>query len=335
MSATRDVLDDYSGSFGKIRASIADSGGNALIDFVKSLNPDYRILYRDIAIGHFFLFGSLALAAASEWAGINAIIVAAVGSVLIGYWIAYLQLFLHEGAHWGFAENRDKSDKLCNLLIAWLSGISVEKYRRVHFQHHRALGTVDDSEHTYFFPLNLVFMAKALLGIRALEVLLSRQKFTSSLPKARSSERSIHGVLVAGLAVHVAIVAALAVAGLWGAAAAWAVGLCIFFPFFGALRQLLEHRDEHSSPDTDYTSSDHGAFTRIFGDTVFARTFGGAGFNRHLLHHWEPTVSYTRLPDLERFLRDTSLSNVIESRTTTYLRVFRTLVANSRSHDQV
>jgi len=32
---------------------------------------------------------------------------------------------------------------------------------------------------------------------------------------------------------------------------------------------------------------------RLFGDDFFSCTFGGAGFNRHLLHHWEPQISYT------------------------------------------
>ena len=42
------------------------------------------------------------------------------------------------------------------------------------------------------------------------------------------------------------------------------------FPFFGALRQLLEHRDEEASVDVNYCVTDHGAATRIFGDGLFA-----------------------------------------------------------------
>jgi hypothetical protein len=42
--------------------------------------------------------------------------------------------------------------------------IDVRDYRKVHFQHHRALGTVDDSEISYFFPLNLMFFVKGVFA---------------------------------------------------------------------------------------------------------------------------------------------------------------------------
>jgi fatty acid desaturase len=110
--------------------------------------------------------------------------------------------------------------------------------------------------------------------------------------------------------------------GLWAAAAAWLLGVAVMFPFFGALRQLLEHRDDKAAASVDYRLTDHGAVTRMFGDGPFASTFGGAGFNRHLLHHWEPTVSYTRLKDLEAFLADTDLKDALAQRTTSYGRTF-------------
>ena len=70
----------------------------------------------------------------------------------------------------------------------------------------------------------------------------------------------------------------------------------------------------------------------MFGDGLIAQTMGGAGYNRHLMHHWEPGVSYTRLPDLERFLADTPLAAVMARRTTTYGRIFRRLFAGSAAH---
>jgi fatty acid desaturase len=57
----------------------------------------------------------------------------------------------------------------------------------------------------------------------------------------------------------------------------------------------------------------------MFGVGPLASTFGGAGFNRHLLHHWEPTVPYPRLAELERYLADTIAGPIIETRRCTYL----------------
>ncbi|HLW92615.1 MAG TPA: fatty acid desaturase [Roseiarcus sp.] len=319
---------DYSGAFGKVRPRIVNSRNEKLIDYVKTLSPRYAIVYRDIALGYGFLFGTLAAMAFTERAGAPKLLVLLIGSISVGYWIAYLQLFIHEGAHWNLAADREKSDRLCNLLITWLAGQEVKAYRQIHFPHHRLIGTVDDTEHTYFFPLNLIFIAKSLLGIRALEVMRSRNQFADQAaqkrrePIERPEGPRIHAPLVFGLLFHLLIVASMLYAGLWATALAWGAGVAAFFPFFGALRQLLEHRPFEASAKIEMSAVARGPTSRIFGDGVLASTFGGAGFNRHLIHHWEPTVSYTRLRDLEDFLRDTDLKTIIERRSTTYGRAF-------------
>ena len=111
----------------------------------------------------------------------------------------------------------------------------------------------------------------------------------------------------------------------WIACVAWVLGVGMAFPAFGALRQLLEHRSPMADPSVDYTKLDHGAYTRMFGDGPIASTFGGAGFNRHLLHHWEPQVSYTRLAELEDFFLSTDLAPILKDRSSTYLQAFRGL----------
>ena len=330
-------LNDYSNSFGQIRVQLRNSDGLQLIDYTKSLKPRYGVVYYDIAWGYAALLITIGLAIAAELAGVSRIAIALVGAVLVGYWIAYLQLFLHEGAHWNLARDREVSDRICNTFLGWLAGINVKSYRKVHFQHHRALGTIQDSENSYFFPLNLVFILKGLFGIRALEVILERRHFGAEM-KAREDHRkaAIDGPkldrqLLIGVAMHIGIVTILVSFGLWASAAAWLLGIGVMFPFLGALRQLLEHRSERASPKIDYSRSDHGAVTRIFQDGFFANTFGGAGFNRHLLHHWEPTVSYTRFKELEEFFCDTSLRPIIEQRRTTYGATFMRLFRSSHT----
>ena len=325
-----DATRDHSATFGRLRPLVANSRGQMLIDFVKTLTPDYASVYRDIAIGYALLIGTLVGALVAEHLGAPGLLIVVTGAVSVGYWIAYLLLFIHEGAHWNLAADRAHSDWLCNLLISWLAGLDVARYRKVHFQHHRALGTVEDSENSYFFPLNLVFIAKGLFGVRALEVMLARNAFVKQTDE-RSGSR-LHKGLVIGALAHGAIVVGLLASGFWASALAWGAGIGLVFPFFGALRQLLEHRADGARSQSDGREAGHGAVSRIFGDGIIARTFGGAGFNRHLLHHWEPSVSYTRLPDLERFLADTPLRAVMERRTTTYGRIFRRLLGADFSH---
>jgi fatty acid desaturase len=312
---------DYSSSFQRLRPLITNSKGTRYIDFVKTLSPRYGRLYLDIALGYAALILTAVLVVRLPANGVMpGWLAAVIGEVSVGFWIAYLQLFIHEGAHFNFSPDRSRSDMLCNLLIAWMIGTSVQKYRVVHFQHHRALGSVEDSEATYFFPLNLLFIIKGLLGIRVLEVLLSR----SSLQIKKETVRDERGEYVglAGLAAHAVILTATYVFGSIWLSLAWTGGICAFFPLFGALRQLLEHRDERADAKANYFETDHGTYTRMFGSDVFSSVFGGAGFNRHLLHHWEPSISYTNLPELETYLLDTDVAPLIEMRRSNYFRTF-------------
>jgi fatty acid desaturase len=250
------------------------------------------------------------------------------GAGLIGFWAAYLQLFIHEGAHCNLAPTKPQSDLVCNLAVSWMIGTTVAAYRPIHFQHHRDLGMTSDTEATYFLPLNLVFLLKAAFGIRAAEVMLNRLS-SGPRPDDPQKERQARKALpiLIGATVHCFIAAASVLAGLWWAALGWVLGVGLVLPFLGALRQLLEHRRDAADPRADYRIQDHGAHTRLFGSGLFSGMFGGAGFNRHLLHHWEPQVSYTNLPELEAFLEGTEAKAIMDSRRSTYFRTFRRLLA--------
>jgi fatty acid desaturase len=315
---------DYSDSFQRLRPAITNSKGTPYVDFVKTLSPHYSRLFLDIALGYAALLVTCVIVVALPANGVMpGWLAAGLGALSVGFWIAYLQLFIHEGAHFNFSPDRARSDALCNLLIAWMIGTSVQKYRIIHFQHHRALGSVGDSEMTYFFPLNLVFIIKGVLGIRVFEVLASRKTLQAKKEPIRDERGKYVGL--AGLAAHIVILAATYIFGSVWLSLAWIAGVGAFFPFFGALRQLLEHRDERADAKTNYSETDHGAYTRIFGCDVFSSKFGGAGFNRHLLHHWEPAISYTNLSELEAYLLDTDVAPVIEMRRSSYFKAFTSL----------
>jgi fatty acid desaturase len=320
--------DDYSRTFAALRGKLIGRNGERYVVFVRELKPRYAIVYRDIAVGYGWLAASFGLTVIAPAWGVPKLIAALLGACLVGYWVAYLQLFLHEGAHYNLAGTKDHSDRICDLAVSWLIGTTIKVYRPVHFQHHRQLGTTSDTEFTYFFPLNLLFLAKALFGIRAIEVLLFRQANTERNAAAAAKDKGDVLWLLGGVAVHAAIVAISIYLGWWWAALAWVLGMAMVFPLFGSLRQLLEHRDDAVPSTIDFQRQNHGAFTRLFGDDVFSATFGGAGFNRHLLHHWEPQVSYTNLPELEAFLQGTELKRVMDLRRTTYFATFRRLWLN-------
>ena len=74
-----------------------------------------------------------------------------------------------------------------------------------------------------------------------------------------------------------------------------------------------------------FSKNSHGATTRSFHEGPVGSTFGAAGFTRHLLHHWDPALSYTNLAAVEQFLRGCAAIAPQALRKTTYWRAFRAL----------
>lgn len=308
---------DYSADFHKLRSTIRARGGESYVEFVAGLKPRYGIVGRDICLGYCALLVTGLLIGLSCGRGWITWTASLLGAIAIGYWVAYLQLFMHEAAHYNIARDRKRNDLLANICVCAIAGQEIARYRRVHFQHHRALGRPDDTEQTYTNALTPGFVLKTLAGVRSLEVITRRQNHLSEDSGHDVGKSFLSPWLALTLVLHAGIIGAACYFGSYALAIAWVAGVGIFFPCFGALRNLLEHRPS-AAPDA--SSADDHAVTRIFGDDAFSRTFGGAGFNRHLLHHWEPQVSYTNLPDLERFLLATPLREIVEARRTSYWR---------------
>jgi len=295
-----------------LRARINAETGGGYATFRNGLQPDYAQVRRDLVAGY------LALAASVALVGFGGLLAIPPGAILIGFMVAYIQLFIHEAAHYGLASDRPVNDRLADRLICWQVGTDIASYRATHWEHHRSLGGPGDTEISYRNRLTLGFVAAMLTGVHAVRVFLSRKPAAAESKKARNFRP-----LLKGVATHLAILAILVAVGWWPAALAWIGGMGVAFPFFATMRQLLEHRPasgEGGSP----------AVTRLFGDDAFSRIFGGAGFNRHMLHHLEPQVSYTRLADLERYLMATSAAEELKARRSTYWGALTALLRSDR-----
>lgn len=296
---------------------------NDYAKFRRGLAPRFAIVWRDIALGYAAL-GGIVVAVAQAPGIIGGIVAAVAGAVAVGFLIAYLQLFIHEAAHYNLAADRSRSDRLADLFIAWQVGTTIAAYRRVHFEHHRHLGHHDDGERSYVHRLTWRFLIEMVSGVHALRIFLARARAPASKGEAPKSLAP----LVRGAAIHLGLLVAMLAFGAWPSALAWIGGMAVFFPLFATLRPLLEHRP--TGTDEQLLTGPREAVTRMFDDGLFARFFGGAGFNRHLLHHWEPQVSYTRLAELDAYLARTSIGPIIAARRTTYQRAFRDILAHDR-----
>lgn len=321
-SAVPPVGGDASTVFLK-RTALVDDGGVAFREFRKGLTPRYGVVWSHLALGYLALLvigaGVVASAGlAPAWTRVLA------GALLFGFTQAFIQLFFHEAAHYNFAPGRERNDRLANVCIGAIHGIEIGAYRIVHFEHHRRLGTAMDTERAYFDPLNMRFFAEALLGIKGLQVLRRRSDVVAH---ARGENGRARRQRVAAALIHVTVVGAAVATRQYALALAWTFGTLSVMPLFVSLRQLLEHRSEDADARLDYSTVDHGAVNRLFGDGPLASTLGGAGFNRHLLHHWEPQISYTRLAEVERYLLRTDAADAVRARRSTYFQAFWALVS--------
>lgn len=317
--------------FRQRRDTLQDESGLSYEMLKKSLKPHYGWVWAQISIAYLglasIIIGVVVLHSSfSSWWQNGLIgLLAGVG---IGYLIAFIALWLHEAAHYNLHGNRAWNDWLANVFVGPLLFLDVREYRQIHFAHHKHLGDITDTESSYFEPLNVRYFFESLTGIRVIRVLLSR--INSPVIETKQVEkRYINRASSLGLVLHLGIVGGSLYSQQYSLAVAWSFGAFIFYPFFGALRPLLEHRKPGADPTCDYSLQPHGEYTRVFKSGLFSNTFGGAGFNRHLIHHWDPGISCTCFAEVECFFEESELKDFYAARKTTYGKTFLTLLRES------
>ena len=306
---------------------VTDKSSTSYSVFRSSLQPRYAIVAFDIIKGYFFL-----LLIASAFIFLNYRfhffwwISIPVGSILIGYIAAYLALFIHEAGHFNIHPDKKMNDQLATIFLCLPFGLSLKSYRKIHWQHHLHLGTPQDAEVSYFHALTKLFILETMTGIHLLRTLM-RKEVNNILTKEQIKQSRL--MLLAGGVFHAAILVAAFLTDNWPFAIAWLLGFGIFFPFFATIRQIVEHRDELANHTTNFYKQPHGKVSRLFVHHLFSSSFGSAGFTRHLIHHWDPQISYTRLRDIEEFLtRSDKTAPIIKASKTTYTSTFKKLLAS-------
>jgi fatty acid desaturase len=222
-----------------------------------------------------------------------------------------------------FTRTKKKNDLLATIFFGFLFGIELPSYRKIHWQHHLHLGTPSDTEVSYFNVLSTSFLLESFTGIHLLKTI--RDKSTQNVLSEKMKKNGFK-MLIAGALFNLAIIIIFVACHCWMQALEWTVAMLIFFPFFAALRQLLEHRSEAAEKKINYRTVPHGKISRLFQSNLFSRFFGGAGFTLHMVHHWDPQISYTRLKDIAAFLSDSRITKeIMTASKTTYSKTFTKL----------
>ena len=308
------------------RRALVDASERTYLEFRKTLTPRWGRMWLALLAGHLSLvviaIGVIALSGTSL---LTDVALAIFGGAALGYALHYLLLFQHEAAHYNLAASRRVNDVACDILIGAIVGEGITSYRKIHLDHHRFLGTTTDTERSYFEAIDRRFVLESATGIRLARIMLDRARHTEGESKRRLG--FLKPTLVAAAILNGTIVIGGLLLGRWPLSVAWLLGMLAFLPLFNSTRQVLEHRSFDADATVNYATVNHGPVNRLFGSGPLASTLGGAGFNRHLLHHWDPGVSCTRLNDLERFLHGTAAGPALVKRRTTYLSTLRRLIS--------
>jgi fatty acid desaturase len=294
------------------------------VDHRSNLKPRYKKVWRDIGAAYIMLAaGIMVIALIESWLQRRRYLfipVLPLGSLWIGFWLHYLMCFFHEATHYNILPDRKFNDWAANLIIGPLTGQEIKSYRKTHWLHHANLGATDDTETSYFEPLKFRTLAWDLAGRYQLKVLF--RYFKKEVFGHSESANGRFALVIAGL-IHLGIFLGLFISGHPLTGLVWLAGSFSLYPIFSRIRQTVEHRSYHASEKLDYRFVDHGAENRIFGNDLFSRSFGAAGFNRHLLHHWDPAISYTQFDAMEEFMLQTQYAVAIEEKRTTYWQALR------------
>src|SRR5207244_2093708 len=142
-------------------------------------------------------------------------------------------------AHFNLFSQKLANDRWGNLLVAYWFFLDVRQYRRLHWDHHVKHGQTDDPENSYFEPLTLNNLVRAVTGLKAATKF---RDWESHKPKVNvANERSIAGrqpLMWFGL-YQTAILSLFAWQGAWLAyGLVWIVPVFCGFPFLAFVRQV-------------------------------------------------------------------------------------------------
>ena len=310
---------------------LASPKSGTWFDFRRSLSPNYALAWFELAFSIVLMTAGFAghLALVIRYGDLVGLETGVLFTTWIGFWLNSVLTFGHEAAHYNMSSDKNRNDALSDWTIWLFFPQSTKSYRRSHWQHHLHLGDHEDTEISYQNCLSPWFLAKAVSGIYLVSIIVRYffRKRTSVQWQPAETAQSIGFVpILRAVATHSVFISIALWIHAYSTAVIWLVAVIFVFPFFTSVRQILEHRSATSGCEIDFTKKLHGPVNRLFGMDPFSRFFGAAGFNRHLLHHWDPTVSYTCFDQMQSFLKETELKPRLESATSTYFSTFVMLV---------
>jgi fatty acid desaturase len=254
-----------------------------------------------------------AFALAFDWA----VIIAAISvSVWADNWLVYilviaiiagrqhgLAVLNHDFAHHRFLKNKNLSEWIGDLFLAWPILITVNSYRTTHMEHHFHTNTDQDPDYvprldmkTYKFPLNVWMLVTSIFGYL---VAITSLYDIKSLHLKKISSNTSRSYVWFRLSYYIAAAAIISLMDAWnGFLLYWVVPYFTLFFAFNYVRGVAEHFSA-----MDYSSLEGG--TRTVLPYIWEKAFFGPhNVHYHSEHHLYPGVPFYNLPQLYAKMMD-------------------------------
>ncbi len=254
-----------------------------------------------------------ALAIAIDWI---IIVIAIVIGEISGSWLIWLVAvaviagrmhalgaMMHDFAHYRFIRNKQLSDWIGDIFLAWPIGTTVAGYRRNHLAHHRYVNTDRDPDwsvkfgtRVYTFPqewrvavTNFLGYFVAVSSVRDMRMAFPRLQSGDAPSRSRIIGRALFYIVFGIAIIHSGVIVQYIFY--------WAIPYFTLFFLFLYIRSVAEHFGE----TMDYSSELTGSRTVIphFWERWF---FCPHNINYHAEHHLYPSVPYYNLPALSELL---------------------------------
>lgn len=211
------------------------------------------------------------------------------------------QVLVHDSAHFFYSSEPGRNDLLGNYLSAGFIGMSVPAYRKVHFQHHKNNGSVDDPEYISMDDIRaqgglLKLCVTFLLGLRLFELI--KKYYFKPISKNENRLETVDNVDWLSFTLklsHIVIcqVSLLTVFLFVDVAHFYLIWIYLAIsisPLLSRLRFLVEHPERGETTMTTLAS---------IWELVF---FAPNSFNYHFEHHCWPSVPPYKLRKVHKEL---------------------------------
>jgi fatty acid desaturase len=320
--------------FFKIKSLIKDNENHEQTyeNFKDTLKVNYNIVYIQILAPILILvsiiyFSSLLLKTKSDVIFVNFANFLII-SLLIGIIFHNIQNIVHAGIHHNLHKNKKISDIISNILGIFTAS-EISEVRKIHSKHHTLVGTYEDPEGSYLYPLTIKKIIFYFLGIAMIKYAINYtnqssdiieknlfKKIQNFLTFHRSVSLGFHLLCLTIFFFYLNNLIILF---------AWIYAFFAFLPFFNSMQNILEHAEFKEIQNTnDYKVR---AVNRNFKSDFFSKyIYGNFGSNKHALHHWDPTIHYLCLDKIYNFLKNSNIKEAVTMRDASYFKSLRKIL---------